>query len=144
MSLWLIGSVGVWAGVWFHGSTSQHYCADSGSKRISTVQTRAPNYLIYSRWQQPYWDVFASLFYSGRYFRRFYRPVVHLFYSLWFRRSFKEKCPLSGTKTQVKYVNPGTILLHRYRYILLCFYYVATEMYCGGSEFKYPGSVPKS
>ncbi len=27
-----------------------------------------------------------------------------------FHRSFKEKCPLSGTKTQVKYVNPGTFL----------------------------------
>ncbi len=25
-----------------------------------------------------------------------------------------------------------------------CFYYVATETYCTGSEFKYPGSVPKS
>ncbi len=32
MSLWLIGSAGVWAGVWFHVSTSRHYCADSGSK----------------------------------------------------------------------------------------------------------------
>ncbi len=38
---------------------------------------------------------------------------------------FQEKCPLSGAKTQVKYVNPGTFLLCRYRYILLCFYYVA-------------------
>ncbi len=35
-----------------------------------------------------------------------------------FRRSFKEKCPLSGTKTQVKYVNPGT------------FYYVDIGTYC--------------
>ncbi len=61
-----------------------------------------------------------------------------------FRRSFKEKCPLSGDKTQVKYVNPGTFLLHRYRNILLCFYYDDTETYCGGSEFKYPGSVPKN
>ncbi len=42
-----------------------------------------------------------------------------------FRR--KEKCPLSGAKTQIQYVNPGTFLLPRYRYILLCFYYVATE-----------------
>ncbi len=25
-----------------------------------------------------------------------------------------------------------------------CFYYITTDMYCGGSEFKYPGSVPKS
>ncbi len=31
-----------------------------------------------------------------------------------------------------------------YRYILLCFYYVATGTYCGSSEFKYPGSVPKT
>ncbi len=61
-----------------------------------------------------------------------------------FHRSFKEKCPLSGTKTQVKYVNPGTFLLRWYRYILLCFYYVATDTYCTGSEFKYLGSVPKS
>ncbi len=57
------------------------YCADSGSKQISTVQTRAPNDVIYSRWQQPYRDAFASLFYSGRKQRR----VVHLFYSLWFK-----------------------------------------------------------
>ncbi len=66
------------------------YCADSGSKQISTAHTRAskqiillrlgpPNYVIYSRWQQSYWDVFASLFYSGR--KR--RCIVHLFYSLW-------------------------------------------------------------
>ncbi len=61
-----------------------------------------------------------------------------------FHRSFKEKCPWSGAKAQVKYVNPGTFLLRRYRYILMCFYYVATETYCGGSEFKYLGSVPKS
>ncbi len=44
-----------------------------------------------------------------------------------FRRSFKEKCPLSVAKTQVKYVNTGKFLLCRYRYILLCFYYVASE-----------------
>ncbi len=61
-----------------------------------------------------------------------------------FRRSFKERCPLIGAKTQVKYVNPGTFLSHRYRYIFLCFYYVATGTYCGSSEFKYLGSVPKS
>ncbi len=36
-----------------------------------------------------------------------------------FRHSFKEKCPLSGAKTQVKYVNRGMFLLRRYRYILL-------------------------
>ncbi len=51
---------------------------------------------------------------------------------------------MSGAKTQVKYVNPDTFLLRRYRYILLCVYYVDIEMYCDGSEFKYPGSVPKS
>ncbi len=27
-----------------------------------------------------------------------------------FRHSSKDKCPLSGAKTQVKYVNPGTLL----------------------------------
>ncbi len=77
MSLWLIVSAGVWAGVWFRGSTSRLYCADSGSKRISTAQTRAPNDVIFARWQRPYWE--ASLFYSGR--KR--SCVVHLFYSLW-------------------------------------------------------------
>ncbi len=61
-----------------------------------------------------------------------------------FRHSFKEKCSLSGTKTQVKYMNPGTFLLRRYRYILLCFYYIKKGTYCSGSEFKYPGSVPKN
>ncbi len=39
------------------------YCADSGSKRISTAQTLAPNDVIYSRWQWPYWDALTSLFY---------------------------------------------------------------------------------
>ncbi len=57
-----------------------------------------------------------------------------------FRRSFKEKCPLSGAKTQVRYLNPGTFLLRR----PLCFYYIATGTYIDGSKFKYPGSVPKS
>ncbi len=60
-----------------------------------------------------------------------------------FRCSFKEKCPQSGAKTQVKYVNPGMFLLCRYRYILLCFYYIATGTYCSGSEFKYSGTVAK-
>ncbi len=76
VSLWLIRSAGVWAGVWFHGSTSRHYCADSGSKHISTVQTIAPNDVIISRWQRPYWDPLASLFYSEIKWRR----VVHLFF----------------------------------------------------------------
>ncbi len=60
-----------------------------------------------------------------------------------FHRSFKEKCPLSGAKTQVKYVNHGM-----FYYVDIgtycCVYYSATETYSGGSEFKYPGSVPKS
>ncbi len=75
MLLWLIGSAGVWAGVWFHVSTSRHYCADSGSKCISIGQTRAPNSVIFSRWQRPFCDDLPSLFYSGRKQRR----VVHLF-----------------------------------------------------------------
>ncbi len=59
-----------------------HYITSPGAD--STAQTRAPNksllrrlglQIIYSRWQQPYWDAFASLFYSGR--KR--RPIVHLF-----------------------------------------------------------------
>ncbi len=72
--------------------------------------------------------------------------VRHRFYVPYctFRCSFKEKCPLNGAKTQVKYVNPGTFLLHRYRYTLLCFYYVATGTYSGGSEFKYRGLFLKA
>ncbi len=54
---------------------TNHYCADSVSKRISTAQTLAPNDIIYARWQRPYWDALASLFYSGRK----WRWVVHLF-----------------------------------------------------------------
>ncbi len=59
---------------------------------------------------------------------------VTLFYVPYctFRRSFKEKCPLSGAKTQVKYVN------------LACFYYVDIGTYSDGSEFKYQGTVAKS
>ncbi len=49
------------------------YCTGSGSKRISTAQTLAPDDIIYSRWQQIYWDAFASIFYSGIFF-----------YSLWY------------------------------------------------------------
>ncbi len=30
-----------------------------------------------------------------------------------FRCSFKGKCPLSGVKTQIKYLNPGTLLQKR-------------------------------
>ncbi len=40
-----------------------------------------------------------------------------------FRRSFKEKCPRSGAKTQVQYMNTGTFLL-------LCFYYVDIGTHC--------------
>ncbi len=29
-------------------------------------------------------------------------------------------------------------------YVFLCFYYVASGTYCGGSEFKYPGTVTKN
>ncbi len=49
-----------------------------------------------------------------------------------FRRSFKEKCPLSGAKTRVQSVNPGT------------FYYIEIGTYYGGSEFKYPWTVIKN
>ncbi len=51
--------------------------------------------------------------------------------------SWRNVLPLSHTGTHV-------FFLRRYRYILLCFYYVPTETYCGGSEFKYPGSVMDS
>ncbi len=46
------------------------YCTDSGSKWISTGSD-----VIYSRWQRPYGDRLASLFYSGK--KR--RNVVCLF-----------------------------------------------------------------
>ncbi len=65
-----------------------------------------------------------------------HRNKLHLKYSQIENRQpgltkicFKEKCLPSGAKTQVKYMNAGTFLLHRYRYILLCFYDVATETY---------------
>ncbi len=61
-----------------------------------------------------------------------------------FRRTFKEKCPMSGTKTQVQYMNTGKFVLCSYRDVFLCFYYVASGTYCGGSEFKYSGTVAKS
>ncbi len=41
-------------------------------------------------------------------------------------------------------MNPSPFLLRIYRYILLCFYYVAPETYCDGSEFKYLGTVIKN
>ncbi len=51
MADWVCGRF--WAGVWFRGSTSRHYCADSGSKLISTVQTLAPNKSLLRRlWLQ--------------------------------------------------------------------------------------------
>ncbi len=77
------------------GLQTNLYCANSGYKQISTAQTLAtnesllrrlrlqtnlycadwaPNDVIYSRWQRPYWDLFASLFYS----RRKQRRIVHL------------------------------------------------------------------
>ncbi len=48
------------------------------------------------------------------------RTSVHFFYVPYctFRRSFKEKCLLSGAKTQVQYVNPAR------------FYYVDIGTYC--------------
>ncbi len=41
-------------------------------------------------------------------------------------------------------MNPGMFLLRWYRHVLLCFYYVGSGTYCGGSEFKYPGTVVKN
>ncbi len=43
-----------------------------------------------------------------------------------FHRTFKEKWPLSGAKTRVQYINPGT-------FVFLCFYYIASGTYCGSS-----------
>lgn len=61
-----------------------------------------------------------------------------------FCRIFKDKCPLSGAKTMVQFMNPDTFLLRWNRYALLCFYYIASGVYYGCSEFKYPGTVAKS
>ncbi len=45
------------------------------------------------------------------------------------RGSFKVKCPVSGTKTHVRYMTVAR------------FYYVASGTYCSGSELKCPVSV---
>ncbi len=52
------------------------YCADSGSKQISTAQTLAPNEVLYSRWQQPYSLHFSIVEGSGD-------ASSIFFYSLW-------------------------------------------------------------
>ncbi len=78
--------------------------------------------------------------------RSFVHFLANRFYTSYctFRRSFKDKCPLNGDKTRVQYVNPGTFLLRLYRYVLLCFYYVASGTYCGRKEFKYLRTVIKN
>ncbi len=48
------------------GLQMNHFCTDLHSKWITAAQTRAPNEVIGTRWQQPYWDILASLFYSER------------------------------------------------------------------------------
>ncbi len=55
--------------------------------------------------------------------------------------SFKVKCPVSGTKTCIQYMNVAMFLLYWYRHVFLCFYYVASGTYCGSSEFKCALSV---
>ncbi len=50
----------------------------------------------------------------------FFSETIYVPYCT-FCRSFKEKCPLSGTKTMVQLVNPGMFLLHCFRYILRWF-----------------------
>ncbi len=99
--------------------------------------------------------IYLFTIYFLKYFS-FYLVIV-MFYATWSHKntcfcalSVRDRFTYLTARTacfkekEVKYVNPGTFLLRRYRYILLCFYYVATETYCGGSEFKYPGTVAKS
>ncbi len=86
---------------------------------------------------------FNLVLWHNHFFVHFLASRFYKSYST-FRRSFKEKCPLNGAKTRVQHVNPGTFLLHWYRYVLLCFYYVASGTYCGGSEFKYLRTVAKN
>ncbi len=90
------------------------------SKKLKQINNPTPNF----------WMICISEFAWCVKIANFYVP-----YST-FHRSFKEKCPLSGAKTQVQYVNPGTFLLCSYRHVY--FYYIASGMYVGGSEFKYP------
>ncbi len=75
VSLWMIGSAGVWAGVWARLHLTTLLRRLWLQKQISTAQTLASNYVIYSRWQRLCWDALASLFYSVRK----WRCVVHLF-----------------------------------------------------------------
>ncbi len=57
--------------------------------------------------------------------------------------SFKVKCSVSGAKTSIHYMTEAMLLLSWNRHLLLYFYYVASGMCCGGSEFKCPGAVAK-
>ncbi len=52
--------------------------------------------------------------------------------------SFKEKCPLSGAKTRVQYVNPGT-----FYYLLLCFYYMLRVCIAVGQNSNIRGPLLK-
>ncbi len=83
--------------------------------------------------------VFSNLISSHkRTWEHFLRETVFTYCT--FHLSFKDKFPLSGAKTRVQYLKPACF----YRYILLCFYYIASGTYCGGSEFKYSGTVAKN
>ncbi len=67
--------------------------------------------------------------------------AILLYCTFW--DSCKVKCPVSGTKTCIQYMNVALFLLHWYRYVFLCFYYVASGTYCGSSELKCALSVKK-
>ncbi len=48
-----------------------------------------------------------------------------------FHRCLKVKCPVSGAKMHIQYMNVAR------------FYYVGSCTYCNGSELKYTGSIAK-
>ncbi len=52
------------------------------------------------------------------------------------------QCAVSGAKMHVQYVTMS-LFLYVGRHVLLCFYYVGTGTYSGGSELKCPVSVIK-
>ncbi len=84
----VIGSAGVLDGAlipWLHlaitteQAPNESWLCRLGSKWITTVHTLAPNDVIFARWQLPYWDVLAVLFYCGRN----WRCIIHLFITVY-------------------------------------------------------------
>ncbi len=90
------------------GLQANLYCADSGSKRTYTVQTRAPSEPILRRLglqitsfsqddSSHSRNVLASLFYSGRKWKRIVHFFFFFFYSLWFRSVLLSELSHTGT-----------------------------------------------